>query len=73
MKIVSADIYDCDMRPQGVSFNPVILRLTTDEGIYGAGELALAYGTGSSAGVGMLKQMVEGFVLGSDPSRIEAM
>ncbi|MBC7235212.1 MAG: mandelate racemase/muconate lactonizing enzyme family protein [Chloroflexi bacterium] len=73
MKIVAADIYDCNMHPYGVRFNPVILRLTTDEGVDGVGELALAYGTGSAAGVGMLKQMVKRFVLGADPGRIEAM
>ncbi|HHX66386.1 MAG TPA: mandelate racemase/muconate lactonizing enzyme family protein, partial [Chloroflexi bacterium] len=73
MKIVSADIYDVDLSPEGLSFNPVILRLTTDEGIYGAGELALAYGTGSFAGVGMLKQLVERYVIGADATRIEEM
>ncbi|MEA3406567.1 MAG: mandelate racemase/muconate lactonizing enzyme family protein [Chloroflexota bacterium] len=73
MKLVSADIYDVDLRPHGFSRNPIILRLRTDEGIHGVGELALAYGTGSAAGVGMLKQMVERFVIGADPSRIEEM
>ena len=29
MKVVSADIYDVNMRPHNVSLNPVILRLTT--------------------------------------------
>jgi galactonate dehydratase len=73
MKIVSADIYDCDLSRHGVHLNPVILRLRTDEGIDGVGELALAYGTGSTAGVGMLKQMVEQFVIGADAGRIEQM
>jgi galactonate dehydratase len=73
MKIVSADIYDVDLRPQGLAFNPVVLRLTTDEGLYGAGELALAYGTGSFAGVGMLKQLVERYVIGAEAGRIEQM
>ncbi|MGM0400051.1 MAG: mandelate racemase/muconate lactonizing enzyme family protein [Chloroflexota bacterium] len=73
MKVVSADIYDVDLSPQGFPRNPIILRLCTDEGIYGVGELALAYGTGSRAGVGMLEQMVERFVIGADPTRIEGI
>ena len=70
MKIVSADIYDIDLHPWKP---PIILRLTTDEGIYGLGEFALAYGTGRRAAIGMLRDMVEGFVLGADPTRVEAM
>jgi len=73
MRILSADIYDVHVYPGAGSWNPVILRLTTDEGIYGVGEVGLAYGTGSAAGVGLLKQMVEGFVIGADPGRIEEM
>jgi galactonate dehydratase len=73
MKIVSADIYDVDLRPSGTNFNPVILRLATDEGIYGLGEFAMAYGTGAKAGVGMLQQMVESFVIGADPFLTEQM
>ncbi|MCD6519399.1 MAG: mandelate racemase/muconate lactonizing enzyme family protein [Anaerolineae bacterium] len=73
MRIVSADIYDVQITPEWPHWNPVILRLTTDEGIYGVGEVALAYGTGSAGGLGMLKQMVERFVLGSEAERIEAI
>ncbi|HHX65730.1 MAG TPA: mandelate racemase/muconate lactonizing enzyme family protein [Chloroflexi bacterium] len=73
MKIVSADIYDADIFPKASHWHPVILRLTTDEGIYGVGEVALAYGTGSAAGIGMLKQMVERYVIGADATRIEKM
>jgi len=75
MKIISADIYGVNLstdRRRSI-WNPVILRLTTDEGIYGLGEVALAYGTGKSGGLGMLKDMVEGFVIGADPSRVEQM
>jgi galactonate dehydratase len=73
MKITSADIYSCNVSPANGSWIPVLLRLRTDEGIDGVGELALAYGTGSEAGVGMLKQMAERFLLDADPMRIEAM
>jgi galactonate dehydratase len=50
-----------------------VLRLVTDEGLYGLGETALAYGTGSVAGIGMLREMIERFVIGADPMRIQAM
>ena len=70
MRIISADIYDVDLSG---TWLPVILRLTTDEGIYGLGEVALAYGTGHSGGIGMLKDMVSRFVIGADPFRVDQM
>ena len=73
MKIISADLYDIDMRDQGIGLHPVILRLATDEGIQGIGEVALAYGTGHSAGLNMAREMIERYVLGADPMRVETM
>jgi galactonate dehydratase len=70
MKIVAADIYDVDLHPWKP---PIILRLVTDEGIDGLGEFPLAYGAGRRAAIGMLQDLIEGFVLGADPMRIEAM
>jgi galactonate dehydratase len=70
MKVIAADIYDVDLHRLKP---PIILRLITDEGLYGLGEFALGYGTGRGAAVAMLKEMVEHFVLGSDPMEIEAM
>jgi galactonate dehydratase len=70
MKVVAADIYDVDLHPWKP---PIILRLVTDEGIDGLGEFPLAYGAGRQAAIGMLKELVEGFVLGADPAPIEAM
>ena len=70
MIVVAADIYDTDLHP----FKPpIILRLITDEGLYGLGEFPLAYGTGRYAAIGMLRDMIEGHVLGADPLRIEAV
>ena len=70
MKVVAADIYDVDLH---VWKPPIILRLITDEGITGLGEFPLAYGVGRQAAIGMLKDLVERFLLGADPMRIEAM
>lgn len=72
MKIVSADIYDVNL-PHLSIWKPVILRLTTDEGIYGLGEVALAYGTGRLGGIGALREMIEALVIGADPCQVERM
>ena len=71
MRIVAADIYDVDLHTIGSP--PIILRLITDEGLYGLGEFPLAYGTGRQAAIGILKDMVEQFVLGADPTLVEKM
>jgi L-alanine-DL-glutamate epimerase-like enolase superfamily enzyme len=68
MKIVAADIYDINLHHWKP---PVVLRLITDEGLYGIAEFPLAYGAGRQASIGMLRDMLEGYVLGADPLRIE--
>jgi len=73
MRVTSADLFDVDLRSQGIWLNPVILRLKTDEGIDGIGEVALAYGSGHSAGLNMARELVERYVLGADPMRVETM
>jgi galactonate dehydratase len=73
VKITSAEIYDARPMDNAQGLSLVLLRLWTDEGIYGLGEVALAYGTGSAAGLAMVKQLVERFVIGADPFRIEAI
>ncbi|MEA3345616.1 MAG: mandelate racemase/muconate lactonizing enzyme family protein [Chloroflexota bacterium] len=71
MKITEVDIFDVKLAPHVTDWNPVIIRINTDEGINGVGEVALAYGTGSAAGVGMVRNLAEQFLLGADPFRIE--
>jgi galactonate dehydratase len=51
--------------------SPVIVRIHTNEGISGIGEVALAYGLGGVAGAGMVKELAEYLLLGEDPFRIE--
>lgn len=71
MKVTSVEVFDIDTIRQG--WHPVIIRVNTDEGISGVGEVGLAYGTGHSAGAGMVKNLAEGFVLGADPFKIEKL
>ena len=53
--------------------HPVLIQVISDEGISGVGEAAVAYGTGGTAAAGMVKDLAEGFLLGEDPFRIEAI
>ena len=72
MRITKVEIFDVKLSP-GVfrSDNPVIVRIHTSEGISGVGEVALAYGVGSGAGLGMARDLAEHFLIGADPFRIE--
>lgn len=72
MKIVQVEIFDIHME-SAPTWHPILLRATTDEGISGVGEVGLAYGTGHSAGVGMVRNLVENFVLGADPFATERL
>ncbi len=69
VKITAATIYF--VRGQGLK--PVIVRLETDEGIVGLGEAAISYGSGGTAAAGMIKDLCERFVIGADPTRINAL
>lgn len=53
--------------------HPVLAQVLTDRGLSGVGEAAVAYGTGGWAAAAMIKELAEGFLLGRDPSRIEAL
>jgi len=75
MKITKIEIFDCEVNrrdPSLLKFNPVLLRLHTDEGISGIGEVGLAYGAGAKAAVGILRDYAP-LVLGKDPMRIESI
>jgi galactonate dehydratase len=73
MKVTKVEIFDVQLPLVRLRWNPVLLRIHTDEGISGVGELALAYGTGNAGGQGMLRNMAERFLIGADPFRIEQM
>jgi len=69
MKVVGAKIYLVDIGGR----RPILVQVFTDEGISGVGDAAVAYGTGATAAAGMIKDLVEGMLLGKDPFRIEAL
>ena len=72
MKIVSVDIIDVKNPLQSAvaKWRPVVVRINTDEGISGFGEIGLAYGVGASAGFGMAKDFAAR-IIGLDPMRTE--
>jgi galactonate dehydratase len=73
MRVTEIEIFDVRLGGGVAGWNPVIIRVHTDEGISGVGEVALAYGVGARAGLGMVRDLAERFLLGSDPFRIEAL
>ena len=75
MKITKVSIYyihNIKTDPSQVGQRPILLRIDTDEGIYGIGEVGLAYGTGGHAAVGMLQDYAE-MIIGMDPMNTEAI
>lgn len=73
MKIVSVDVMQVPSGNAGSArgaWSPVIVRINTDEGISGYGEVGLAYGKGWRAGFGMVQDFAE-VIIGEDPLNIE--
>ncbi|EJW7113805.1 MR-MLE family protein [Salmonella enterica] len=52
------------------SYNPVLIRVNTDSGLSGIGEVGLAYGAGAKAGVGIIRDLAP-LIVGEDPLNIE--
>lgn len=74
MKITSIDIIDVanDFASVTSKWRPVVVKINTDEGISGFGEVGLAYGVGASAGIGMAKDLAA-IIIGMDPMNNEAI
>jgi galactonate dehydratase len=72
MKITRVEIFDIHC-PKRTSWNPVFVRIHTDEGISGVGEAGLAYDLGHSAAAHMIKEIAEAMLIGWDPFRTEAL
>lgn len=72
MRAIGVEIFDINVEEMP-TWHPVLIRVNTDEGISGVGEVGLAYGTGHSAGAGMAKNLAENFVIGADPFKSEKL
>lgn len=72
MKIISVDIIDVKNPLQSAvaKWRPIVVRINTDEGISGFGEVGMAYGIGASAGFGMAKDLAA-IIIGMDPMQSE--
>ena len=69
MRITGAKIYLLKIG----SLHPVLVEIGTDQGLIGVGEAAVAYGIGGTAAAGMVKDFVDGLLLGRDAFRIEEL
>lgn len=65
MKITKVDVIQ-EKVPERASWRPILCRIYTDEGIYGDGEAALAYGIASPAAAGMIRDLAK-LIIGMDP------
>ncbi len=66
MKITKIDVLHLKTQLKGGHWRPVVCRIYTDEGIYGDGEAALAYGEAQIAAYGMVQNLAR-LVIGMNP------
>lgn len=64
MKITHVDVMQ--LKTKRESWRPIVCRIYTDEGIYGDGEAALAYGIAAPAAFGMVRDLAT-MIIGMDP------
>ena len=69
MKITSVDVIECKPNVMG---SVICVRINTDEGISGYGEVGLSYGKAHHAGVGIARDFGQ-LIIGMDPRNIEAI
>lgn len=70
MKVTKVEIFDIEC-PDRPPWNPVFVRIYTDEGITGVGEAGLAYDLGHSAAAHMIKEIAEAMLIGWNPFNTE--
>ncbi len=74
MKITRLTVWDVDYGlSHNVNQHPVIIRIDTDQGIHGAGEVGLAYGDGNRGAIHTLTQLFERHLVGQDARQIGAI
>lgn len=66
MKITKVDVLHLKTDLKGGHWRPIVCRIYTDEGIYGDGEAALAYGEAQFAAFGMLQNFAK-LIIGMNP------
>ncbi|MEQ3169762.1 mandelate racemase/muconate lactonizing enzyme family protein [Dysosmobacter welbionis] len=70
MKITSVDVFDFAKCLQYEDCAPICIRVNTDAGISGFGEVGLAYGNAHYAGVGIVRDFGQ-LIIGMDPLNSE--
>jgi L-alanine-DL-glutamate epimerase-like enolase superfamily enzyme len=70
VKVTNVEIWDCTATWRR-GWNPVIIRVNTDEGISGLGEVGLPIGGGHNAYVAVVKDLAEMILIGKDPLQSE--
>jgi galactonate dehydratase len=75
MKVRSVSTYRAQLAPMKEAAGHAVLmvRIETDEGISGIGEIGLAYGAGGRGAAEVALELARGYVIGRDPFRTEAI
>ncbi|SHJ51050.1 mandelate racemase/muconate lactonizing enzyme family protein [Hespellia stercorisuis] len=71
MKVTKIEVFHIHTR-KTTGQRPIIVRVDTDAGIYGLGEVGLAYGAAGHAGAAIIKDLAK-YVLGRDPFDTEKL
>ena len=66
MKITKVDVLHLKTNLKNGHWRPIVCRIYTDEGIYGDGEAALAYGEAQSAAFGIVQNFAK-LIIGMNP------
>lgn len=72
MKITKIDVLHLKTKLKNGHWRPIVCRVYTDEGIYGDGEAALAYGEAQIAAYGMVQNLAR-LIIGMDPMDTEVI
>lgn len=75
MKVRSVIVYRAQLAPmkEAAAHAILMVRVETDEGITGVGEIGLAYGAGGRGAAEIVLELARDYVIGKDPFRTEAI
>ena len=73
MKVTAVSVFRAPMgaMKEGAQHAVLLVRVETDEGIAGAGEIGLAYGAGGRGAAEIALELARGYLIGKDPFRTE--